>query len=403
VGLVSHTRRTLVALGGLVRRRRQGQASGRRLHAGEALILRGEGGRYVAVPIDVLAASSLEPATMQERDSSSRRFAFASARFGPLEFLGVNDHALILRDRLGARLAIPRSVLGPAHVPPESAPELEAQLAPVDRPAPVDGGPFGRLHLLGSFQFSYESDPQDSDRPVGGSATDEHHLPTAPVQLELAEARQAFFRAGWCTLSGEAFHRKLGRLAEEAQTLVRAASHEYEIASEDKLSIRIKRYATTGPALESVHHDPAVVSVLRALSGIMVVPTQVAYYFYDGTGFISVHTDASHCPLAMLVKVFGDPPSLMAYPELRGCSPETLSALAHRGGDDPEGGEPMPFPRDGGAVLFEGCALPHYRPRGDHGREFVGVAQLCYRSVWRQTRPPRTMVAARPLTSVAER
>jgi hypothetical protein len=381
---------------------RRGTASTDRRLAGEAVIFRGEPGNYFAIPIDVLAACAREPAVGLERDSTTPRFAVESARLGLLQFLGVNDDAIVFRDRLGACVAVPRSVFSAARVPPDSAADLEAQLPRVGRPARVHVDPFGPLHLLGSFELTYVPGAQDSTTPAASRGADTHHRPTASAHREFADARQAFFRSGWCTLSGGAFHRQLGRLAEEATTLVRAASHEYEIASEDKLAIRMKRYATTGPVLESVHHDAAVLSALRALSGALVVPTQAAYYFYDGDGYISVHTDASHCPLAVLTSVFGDPPPLMAYPRFRGCSPEALSTLAEGAGDRSDAGEPMRFPADG-AIVFEGCDLPHYRPRGGHGRDFVGVAQLCYRSVWTRIRPPRTMVGAHPLTPAAER
>jgi hypothetical protein len=243
-------------------------------------------------------------------------------------------------------------------------------------------------------------DSQDAPEPSAPPLPEERSQGIAPAHAEVADARNAFFQKGWCTLSGAAFGHRLGRLVGEAAGLVRVASHEYEIASEEDLRIRIRRYATSGPILESVHPDPVVLSALRAVSGTLVVPTQAAYYFYSGNDYISVHTDASHCPVTVLIRVYGDPPPLVIYPTLRGCPPEELQALADRVEDQSDSGEPMRFPHDG-AIVFEGCELPHRRAPGAPGSGFVGVVQLCYRPVWQRTRQPRRMVADRPLAPTA--
>lgn len=416
--LMSRATRTFVALGrmmGVVLKQRgipnRGlavgtQATGVQQPAGEALILRDDAGLYFSIPLEVLTGAAVPPeaAAKLEQDLpiDGLRFPIHSSRFGRLEFLGVSSQTLILRDSLGGYYAIPPDVLRAARVPPEGTAKLEEQLSLTRQPFRFDSALLGQLQFIGSFQILYVPDAQDAPSPLTSPLADEHQPAAASAHAEMAEARDAFSRNGWCTLSGGAFSHRLATLVGEAEGLVRAASREYEIASEDNLSIRMKRYATSGPVLSSVHHDVAVLSTLRALIGTLVVPTQAAYYFYSGDDYISPHTDASHCPLAVLVRVFGDPPPLMIYPELRGCAPEKLLALADPTGGHPKTGEPMRFPYDG-AIVFEGCELPHHRPPGMSDSGFVGVAQLCYRSVWSQTRPPRRMVADRPLTTARRR
>jgi hypothetical protein len=381
-------------LGSLVRGRMGTEVRDLRL-AGEAVVLRDERGTHFAVPLEVLATSSSELTALAEAavSTSTSSFVSDSVRLGPLQFVGVTDRALAFRDRAGRRLAISPGALEAARVPLEGAGELEAQLPRVERPAVVDVEPFGRLHLLGCFPISYVPDEQDAVGPSTPSGVNGEHAPTTAADAEVAEARRALFRAGWCTLSDAAFPRPMRLLAAEARDLVRPASHEYEITSQDKLAIRVKRYAVSGPVLSGMHCDPAVVAALTAVRGTFVVPTNASYYFYSGDDYVSLHRDNSHCPLAMLVRVYGDPPPLMIYPGLRGCSAETVRALADASEQHPV--EAMRFLADG-AVIFEAGELPHYRAPVATGNEFVGVAQLCYRYLWIRPKPPPKLLASRP-------
>jgi hypothetical protein len=90
----------------------------------------------------------------------------------------------------------------------------------------------------------------------------------------------------------------------------------------------------------------------------------------------------------------------MVYPTLRGCTAEELQALADGTIERLDTAEPLRFP-DGGAIVFEGCEIPHYRAPGAPGSGFVGVAQLCYRPIWAKSLIPRRMVADRPLTPMS--
>jgi hypothetical protein len=375
-----------------------GVAPAIRQPAGEALILRDDAGAYFAVPVDVLPSVVVSPeaaaSLRRGLPGDAPRFPIQSSRFGPLEFLGANGRSLVLRDPEGGFFAIPLDVLRAARVPPEGTAELEEQLPPAGQPFPFDGAGFGALRCMGALQIRHVPDVQDAHGPFSAPSAEES--PAAAPAAELAEARAAFLRNGWCTLSAEAFRDRFASVVREGEGLVRAADHEYEVASEDNLSIRMKRYATYGPVLSAMHGDAAVLGALRALTGSVVVPTKAAYYFYSGDDYISLHTDASHCPLAVLVRVVGDPPPLMICPELRGCAPETLLEVAARTGGHPRNGEPMRFP-PAGAIVFRGCELPHHRPPGSANSGPIGVAQLCYRSVWSRTRPPRRMVADRPV------
>lgn len=174
-----------------------------------------------------------------------------------------------------------------------------------------------------------------------------------------------------------------------------AASREYDLESPTDVPIYLRRRAEKGQLLNEVLHDALVVSTVRAASGVMLVPTVATYYFYRGNDHISLHTDAGHCPFALLVKVFGDPLPLISFPKLLGCSQAELKQLVEQGVAGLEG-RPMGFP-SGGAVFFRGCELPHHRPPRPPGSELVGVAQLCYRPVWNKIGSPNKMVSSRPV------
>lgn len=348
--------------------------------AGEVLVFRDHAGAWLVVPIEVLAVQAV--AGVVDRRS--------------LVLVELRDDAVAFRDAAMGRFLVSTELFDAARVPPHAYPMVERQLEPATRPVTFEHPRQGPLRFVGTARISYVPDPQDGPFPRDAPPSTRWRGPGI-AGTDLAQERRGFRQGGWCRLTGGLFGERLADLAVEGAGLVAATSHEYDLATPENTPLYLRRLAAKGPVLHAVLHDPVVVSMLRALSGVLLVPTLGSYYFYSGNDHISIHTDASHCPFALLVKVFGDPPPLIAFPGLRGCSRSELKALADDGmkGHEPQ---PMHFPSDGG-LFFRGCELPHYRPPRAAGSAFIGVAQLCYRPVWDRIGAPNKMVAIRPIAS----
>ena len=360
--------------------------AGSRRVAGDVVVLRDRFGECFALPVDALLADPDPGACATGVDRRT------------LEAVGASDETVTFRDGADRRFRVPVDLIAASRVPAHAAARLARQLEPARRAAWFECSFLGSLELAGTACISYVPDPRDGPLPPGVAAG-----AADPPQASdgLAKLRDDFSHRGWCAISGGAFGARLASLALEARGRAAAASHEFELTTPSNVTVHARRHAEKGPLLERILHDPAVVSTLRALSGVLLVPTMASYYFYGRDDHISLHRDVGHCPFALVAKVLADPPPLIAFPGLRECSQEELQRLVERGVEERQG-EPMRFPEAGG-IFFRGGELPHYRPARAAGSELVGVAQLCFRPVWNEIGVPSRLVSVRPVEPTSTR
>lgn len=136
--------------------------------------------------------------------------------------------------------------------------------------------------------------------------------------------------------------------------------------------------AATGPLLTGLHFS--LVSLVRALTGRMLVPSFSAYGYYDVDDHTLLHLDQENCNITLLTTALGDLGPLHLHPELKGKTMAELGALESDPAWDHASGIPVVYPARGLTALT-GDALPHNRP-GKPLRELSAVAALCYRSLF---------------------
>jgi SAM-dependent methyltransferase len=137
--------------------------------------------------------------------------------------------------------------------------------------------------------------------------------------------------------------------------------------------------AQPGQWLSWLHSHPDLQRLLRNATGNrrLAANSNVAYMYYDQRSYIDLHTDVPECESTVLTSVQGRVPPLIAYPRLRGMSPDRLLAVAERWGGRPPGGVALPVPR-GGLLIIDGRRLPHRRPSFPAGADGCGIAAMCF-------------------------
>jgi SAM-dependent methyltransferase len=137
--------------------------------------------------------------------------------------------------------------------------------------------------------------------------------------------------------------------------------------------------AQPGPVLTRLHRSPQLQSLVRAVTGSHRISAcdNLAYMYYEESSFINVHTDVAECEVTVLTSTIGQAPPLVAYPRLRGMTPEQLLAVARRAGGCPRGGTSLRVPV-GGLLILDGRRLPHRRPVVAAGQGPFGIAALCF-------------------------
>lgn len=134
-----------------------------------------------------------------------------------------------------------------------------------------------------------------------------------------------------------------------------------------------------GPVLAALH--AALVPVVRALTGRLLVPTYATYGYYELDDHCLLHVDNPDCELTVLANPLGSVGALHIHPELLGRSMEELGALECDADWDRNGGVSVgPYPELGVSVM-RGHQLPHHRP-GQPVPELSAVAALFYRSLF---------------------
>jgi hypothetical protein len=131
-----------------------------------------------------------------------------------------------------------------------------------------------------------------------------------------------------------------------------------------------------GPLLQELH--TALTSLVRALSGRVLVPSFATYGFFPVDDGVVLHADTGAADVVLLTKVLGEVGPLHIRPDLAGQTPEQLSA--HLGGPtwNPCTGVRLHHPGRGLTAL-RGASLPHHRP-ARAVPTLSAVAALHYRS-----------------------
>lgn len=134
----------------------------------------------------------------------------------------------------------------------------------------------------------------------------------------------------------------------------------------------------TGPLLSSLHF--ALVGLVRALTGRMLVPTFAGYGYYEGDDEVLLHLDTDASEVVLLNCALGDVGPLHLHQDLQGMTIEDLGRLESDPGWSPASGVPVVYPRLGVTAL-RGQLVPHNRPRRPvHG--LSAVAALHYRALF---------------------
>jgi hypothetical protein len=138
------------------------------------------------------------------------------------------------------------------------------------------------------------------------------------------------------------------------------------------------RSASPGPVLSRLHQDPALLHMVRELTGNprLMPNANLAYMYYTDGSFIHAHTDVPECAITLLAGVVGPVPPLVVYPRLRGSDAHRQLQAAKAAGGVPPGGREVPIPV-GGVLALNGRELPHRRPEVPAGARVV-LATLCY-------------------------
>lgn len=120
-----------------------------------------------------------------------------------------------------------------------------------------------------------------------------------------------------------------------------------------------------GPILAAVFADAELLSLVRALTGRLVVPTIYTYLYYRCGEGAPIHLDRSEVDFSLFTHVAGDLGPLFIHPELAGNAGARLDAIAEETGGQPKGGVPVIYPPHG-ATLLDGRKMPHRRPPSEH-------------------------------------
>lgn len=137
--------------------------------------------------------------------------------------------------------------------------------------------------------------------------------------------------------------------------------------------------AQPGPLLSRLHRHPSIQRLMRAITGWPRISANenIAFMYYDRDSSIDLHTDVPECQVTALTAIRGHVPPLVAYPRLRGLTPQQLLAVAERTGGRPRGGVQLEVPV-GGLLVIDGRRLPHRRPPLPRGHGPCTIAALCF-------------------------
>jgi hypothetical protein len=193
-------------------------------------------------------------------------------------------------------------------------------------------------------------------------ATLEQIPTTPPSPSQLSNATKAEFRArGYAELPDLWTRSTADALAEEAHRLFpEATDPDYgprtPVASH-RASGKVTRVAS-GPVLRELHASLA--SLVRSLSGRMLVGSFANYGYYPLEDGVILHADTEATEVVLLTTVLGSLGPLSIRPELQGRTPKELGECESDPYWNRDGGEMLSYPALGAAAL-RGALLPHHR------------------------------------------
>ena len=105
---------------------------------------------------------------------------------------------------------------------------------------------------------------------------------------------------------------------------------------------------------------PGTASLVRALTGRMMVGSFANYGYYPDDDGVILHVDTEATEVVLLATALGSLGPLSVRPELRGRMPSELGELESDPQWDRAGGRSLFYPTFGAAALL-GAQLPHHR------------------------------------------
>jgi hypothetical protein len=166
-------------------------------------------------------------------------------------------------------------------------------------------------------------------------------------QESLAEQGFVAFGELWNSTTAEA-------IAEEAASLFPAAD-----STARRAGGLVQATASEAPLL--THLQFALVPLVRALTGRLLVPSYGWYNFYPTDDAIWLHVDVERSDLAVLATALGSVGPLHLHPELAGTTQAELDRLQTDPSWNAHGGHRIGYP-ERGIVALRGRSLPHHRP-----------------------------------------
>jgi hypothetical protein len=210
------------------------------------------------------------------------------------------------------------------------------------------------------------------------TALDENDLIQRPLRLT---ERQTYDSTGYLHLDGlwtASFGEALSYEARARYSFAEVPQTGPRTPVDENRRARRQTLAATGPLLARLHLS--MISVVRALSGRLVVPTFSAYGYYETHDEVLLHLDSDQCDVTLLTAVLGRVKPLHLRPELCGSTMDELGSLENNPTWDRAGGVQVEYPKLG-LMALAGNLIPHNRPK-QSVPELSAVAALCYRSLF---------------------
>ena len=195
--------------------------------------------------------------------------------------------------------------------------------------------------------------------------------------------RQTFIQQNYVQLKGLLSASFAEALSSEARCVLSAMhsaeSGQYRAPSEQGLTAASNQ-ATRVLAPLLAHLHLALIPLVRALTGRLLVPAHAWYNFYMIDDSMGLHIDTEGSELVLLTTALGDVGPLHLHPELRDRTQGELEAIQRHPNWRLESGVPMDYPRLG-LLAHRGHVIPHHRP-GRPVSEPCAVAALHYASLF---------------------
>lgn len=176
----------------------------------------------------------------------------------------------------------------------------------------------------------------------------------------------------WTGAVGDALTEEAGRLFPTA--VVPSAGPRTPVAALRRIGAATR--VAGGPVLEELHGTLA--SLVRALSGRMLVPSFAVYGYFPEEDGVVLHLDTDATDIVLLTTALGEVGPLILHPDLQGQTPRQLGDRESDPRWDSGGGVPLSYPSLGVTVL-RGAQIPHGRPSRPVPT-LSAVAALHYRS-----------------------